>query len=195
MMWIVGLSAFCLSLLLFFCLRSQTNVTEGLKNPFKAIESLGKKVTQIPAAVGKVGDEVKKIPKSVEAIPKKILTPIEKQFLSFSKDLAFFKQAWLVVVLIFKSLFSYLECGFDMVVNLPRCWYYYALDLVGQLIYLPIRFVVWLFSLEEIENAIWDYVDEADDMVKEATGYTLIHYSDSIIKKCYSCKIKPMPKI
>lgn len=184
----------------YFCSKSETSGTEeGLKNPFDAIKNLGKQINKIPGSIADVGKEVKKLPKAVNSlgdeIPKKILTPIEKQFMSFTKDLAFFKAAWLIVVQIFKALFSYLECGFQMVKNLPQCWYYYALDLVAQLIYLPIRFAVWMFSLTEIEKAIWDYIEEADGMVHEATGYHIIHYSDDITKRCYSCKVTPMPRI
>lgn len=194
---------------MWFFLPVKKDIHEGIANPINAIKDLGKQIKEIPKIVKGVGDEIKNVGDEVQNIgdelksvsddvknmPKKILTPIEKKFEGVAKDLAFFKKAWLVVVRIFKALFSYLECGFDMVKNLPNCWYYYALNAFGNLLYLPIHIIVWAFSLSEIENAVWDYIEEADDMVHDATGFHFIDFPDSVTKKCYSCKVTPMPKI
>lgn len=121
--------------------------------------------------------------------------PIQFEHCWLLVHLAFFKDAWMIVVQIFKALFSYLECGFQMVTRLPECWYYYSLDLFAQLLYFPIRFLVWMCSISSLEKAIWDYIEDADEMVHDATGFHIVHYSDTITKRCYSCKVSPMPKL
>lgn len=186
-------------------------IEEGIKNPFNEIKKLGNKLNEIPKAITKVQKNVEEIPKQVTGvvkqvgklqsdvtsmatqIPNKILDPIEKEFIKFGKEFEFFRGVWRLVRDIFVSIFSYLECGYTMVKNLPDCWGYYALDLVGKILYIPIAFLVWMGSLGDIETAVWDYIDEADGMVFDTTGYHIIHFSPKITKKCYSCDVKKMP--
>ena len=95
---------------------------------------------------------------------------------------------------LFVSLFSYIECGFYKIINLPRCMGWYMLEVFGYIMYIPWAFFFWVCSLEYYEKQLWKIADQIDCFCYASTGYHVFHYSDSIIKKCYKCKIKPMPK-
>jgi hypothetical protein len=115
-----------------------------------------------------------------KSITKSILNPLTK----------FFKY----VADVFVSIFSYLECGAIKIATLPQCMGWYLLEIIGYILYIPFAFFFWLFSLQSIEKMIWDVLEDIDCFFHASTGYHLIHYSDSIIKKCYKCKLKKMPK-
>jgi hypothetical protein len=96
-------------------------------------------------------------------------------------------QAFLYIPAVFTWLGSYINCGMKFITNLNKCFGWYSLDALGNILYSPFRFLFWLFSLEYIENMLWGYVENLDCMVKKYTDYHLIHYSDSIQDRCYSC--------
>jgi hypothetical protein len=93
----------------------------------------------------------------------------------------------------FVSIFSYIICGFTRILTLPKCFGYYLLEIIGHILYIPFAFGFWLLGLGWLEKQIWDLIDKIDCAFYSATGFHLIHYSDTIIKNCYSCKIIPMP--
>jgi hypothetical protein len=95
---------------------------------------------------------------------------------------------------IFKWIGSYLEGGIRYLSNLNKCFGWYSLDAVGHILYAPIKFLFWLFSLQYIENMLWGYAETFDCMVKKYTGYHLIHYSDEIQNRCYSFCPDPFPR-
>ena len=88
-----------------------------------------------------------------------------------------------------------IKCGFNFIANLNNCFGWYFLDVIGKTMYVPIGFIFWLFDLQNIENMIWEYIEEIDCICKNLTGFHLIHYSDSINKKCYSCCCDNFPNI
>jgi hypothetical protein len=140
------------------------NYKEGKGNPFS-----------------KLGNSIKKNFKSAgKQITKNILKPITK-FFKYIGD-------------VFLSIFSYLECGAQKIGKLPQCMGWYLLEVLGHILYLPFAFFFWLFSLQSIEKMIWNVLEDIDCFFYASTGYHLIHYSDSIINKCYKCKLKKMPK-
>ena len=94
----------------------------------------------------------------------------------------------------FVSLFSYVVCGFYMVVKFPQCFGWYALEVLGHVLYIPFGFFFWVTGTRKIEKQIWNMIEQVDCFCYSTTGFHLIHYSDSIIKKCYSCKVKPFKK-
>lgn len=95
---------------------------------------------------------------------------------------------------IFKWIGSYLEGGIRYLSNLNKCFGWYSLDAVGHILYAPIKFLFWLFSLQYIENMLWGYAESIDCMVKKYTGYNLIHYSNEIQDRCYSFCPDPFPR-
>jgi len=99
----------------------------------------------------------------------------------------------------FKNYISaYLTCGLNKIFNLKTCIMYYILDTIGQMLYLPIRlviFIVYHFFGVDIQSAAdmaWDLADEVDtNIIQYVTGgYSLLHYPDNIIGTCYQCRDK-----
>ena len=103
-----------------------------------------------------------------------------------------------------------LSCLFTMFGNFSSCFFYYFLDIVGYILYLPFAIMFWLFrisietyysdcskdeypSIYNIEKEIWDLIYWVDCQVYDATGFHIFHYSEDIMKRCYSCSPGPFP--
>lgn len=90
-------------------------------------------------------------------------------------------------------LFSYLGCMGQYFVNLYKCIWIYFIDIIGKILYLPFRFILWssfyYLSLDmyPIEKVIWDFLEVLNGGFKSITGQHLIHFSDKIRGECYIC--------
>tara|TARA_B100000927_G_C16408379_1_gene446294 strand:- start:512 stop:1138 length:627 start_codon:yes stop_codon:yes gene_type:complete len=97
-------------------------------------------------------------------------------------------------------------CGVNGIVNLPQCFLWYMLDIAGRIIYLPFRITFWFLEylteieLTKIEKDVWCFLEEIDQYIYKpepdglGTGIHIIHFPDSVILKCYTCKSKfPKP--
>lgn len=162
------------------------NYKEGIKIP--GFDAIKKGVKQIPKIPKMAADKViKPMTKSFTKIGKSISSGFMKTIKMITK---FFKY----VGDVFLSIFSYIECGFTKIIKLPQCMGWYLLEVIGHILYIPFSFFFWLFSLQSVERMIWRIIEDIDCFCYTATGYHLIHYSDTILNKCYKCKIKKMPK-
>jgi hypothetical protein len=95
-------------------------------------------------------------------------------------------EAFLYIPKVFIWLGSYLTGAVRFIKNLNKCFGWYSLDVLGQILYSPYKFLFWLFSLQYIEKMLWGYAESIDCMFHKYTKYHLIHYSDSIQDRCYS---------
>jgi hypothetical protein len=114
----------------------------------------------------------------------------------------------------FPWLGQYIECAFSKIINLPNCFIWYALDTLAFTIYLPFRFLFWLLdtvfnlnsAVQNLEHDCWVMLDNLDEYVYSDktgrfgpglnTGFHIIHFPNSVMEKCYKCKISclsPMP--
>ena len=97
-------------------------------------------------------------------------------------------------------------CGVNGIINLPQCFLWYMLDIAGRIIYLPFRLTFWFLEylteieLTKIEKDVWCFLEEIDQYIYKpepdglGTGIHIIHFPDSVILKCYTCKSKfPKP--
>jgi hypothetical protein len=84
----------------------------------------------------------------------------------------------------------YSTCAFTLLINfftIP-CAFWYILDLVGRILYLPFLFIFWLLGLVEVVNQyIWGPIYIADEVFHDYTGFHFAHFPDNIMKGCYSC--------
>jgi len=88
-------------------------------------------------------------------------------------------------------------CSIQILMNFPSCFIYYAIEILGIILYLPARFIFWLFGMKSIEDAIWNGLYELDKQLYLATGghksddkcsgYHFLHYPCWIVDKCYRC--------
>ena len=88
---------------------------------------------------------------------------------------------------------SYLDCGMKMITNFGDCFFFYILEVVGQVLYLPFRIIMWVFitffsfSLYETEKQIWKSIYDLNDSLFPYLGFHIAHYSKSVRDKCYTC--------
>lgn len=88
---------------------------------------------------------------------------------------------------------SNLVCGLKLLTNFHKCFFYYLIDIVGQLLYLPIRITFWAFNaflninMYPIEKQLWDYVEIFDCFMFSYIGFHLTHYPQNVHDDCYNC--------
>lgn len=88
---------------------------------------------------------------------------------------------------------SYLDCGTKMITNFGDCFFFYIFEVFGQILYLPIRIIMWFlvtfFSLNvyEKEKDIWNNIYDLNDSLYPFLGFHIAHYSKSVRDKCYTC--------
>jgi hypothetical protein len=91
-------------------------------------------------------------------------------------------------------IFSYITCGVHYIQNLQRCVFFYIVDSLGQILYLPIRVLLWFMKsflyrdMYPIENLLWDYLEKGDQYIFKYTGVHISHYPKNIRDMCYNCK-------
>ena len=147
---------------------AERNITKGVN---RVADETNAAIDRAVAPLQKQLDEIPKLMKQSERkITKGINESTKEATRAFKVALRKFDGFVQFIVDVFASLESFLLCGLQKVVFLPQCWYYYALEMVGKLYYLPISFIVWLFSLQQIETLVWDALEEADSFVFELTS-------------------------
>jgi hypothetical protein len=88
---------------------------------------------------------------------------------------------------------SYLDCGTKMITNLGDCFFFYILEVIGQILYLPIRIILWILitflsvNLYESEKDTWNSIYKFNDTLYPYINFHIAHYPESIREKCYSC--------
>lgn len=96
---------------------------------------------------------------------------------------------------IFMWLYSNIKCGIKFIVNFPKCYKWYALEVLGLILYTPIAFFYWYFDRTDMEKTMWEHIEDLDCKFHSYTGYHLIHYSSAIVEKCYTCCTDDFPTL
>jgi len=96
----------------------------------------------------------------------------------------------------FKWLGEIIKCSIETIIGLPNCFIFYLFDIFIGTIALFIK-MVCSFSptLEKARKTTWKIITKLDKMINGVTGFHIIEYPKSIIKKCYKCKNKKMPTL
>jgi hypothetical protein len=116
---------------------------------------------------------------------------------TISRVFSIFKKVFMVFAFfgsVFTWCFANITCGLEMFMNFRQCFFWYLLEIIGQTLYLPIRFLVWLLGIKTWEKYTWDKIQAADCAFFDLTGIHVIHYSEDILKRCYKCNPGPFPK-
>jgi hypothetical protein len=88
----------------------------------------------------------------------------------------------------------FIQCGWYWFVNIKQCFFWYLLDTIGQILYLPFGILLWIFPiLQPPSDLFWNTLDDLDCLCFDATGFHFLHYSPTIIKNCYSCSPTEFP--
>lgn len=154
--------------------------------------------------LGPLEDIFKKAKQAFEVIPdrfKKFGKAFDKIFKGIGEEVeGVFDGVWsgFVNISVFIQylgifLFMYIECGVKMIENLHKCIFYYALQAVGQIFYLPFRIILWFFKqigadFYSLEKTIWDNVEWIDGNIFRYLGFHITHYTRSVRDQCYNCK-------
>ncbi len=88
---------------------------------------------------------------------------------------------------------SYLSCIIKILSNFIECAPFYIFDAIGQILYLPIRILLWLFStflaidLYSREKQVWAGLEKLDYELYPYIGFHFIYYPKHIRENCYVC--------
>ena len=88
---------------------------------------------------------------------------------------------------------TYLNCIIKILSNSLDCLPFYILDVIGQILYLPVRILLWVFNtflginLYSIEKNTWKGVMEFDNIIYSSTGFHIARYPKEIRDNCYTC--------
>jgi hypothetical protein len=86
-------------------------------------------------------------------------------------------------------------CGIHFLNNLGNCIFYYLFEMIGYIIY-TIMFVFPTYVIKSITgidligyvNQLWKMMNYLDNLFHSMSGMHFMHYPDSIVKQCYTCK-------
>ena len=88
---------------------------------------------------------------------------------------------------------SYLSCVIKILSNFIQCAPFFIFDVIGQILYLPIRILLWLFStfigidLYSREKQVWAGLEKMDYELYPYIGFHFIYYPKHIRENCYVC--------
>jgi hypothetical protein len=88
---------------------------------------------------------------------------------------------------------SWMMCLFKNIANMQTCLFYYLLEVAGQILYLPIRlllFTVYKLGLNfyPYETKFWNGMETFDRIFMNYLGFHITHYPKNIREQCYNCK-------
>lgn len=95
----------------------------------------------------------------------------------------------------FKAIGSHMMCGFGKIKSLPNCMQWYLGEVIGKIMYFPIKILVAFGKFQKFERMVWRQVEMVDRNIYRIFGFHVIHYPDYVVKDCYKCKnLTPFPK-
>jgi hypothetical protein len=123
-----------------------------------------------------------------------IFTASGEEFVAFGYALELgFNSISKMIVYIATYISNYIDCTFKILENFLDCVIFYVLDIIGQVLYLPIRIVLWVFKtflqldLYSIEKQTWEGLDDMDQYLFEIIGFKILQYPKHIRDNCYTC--------
>ena len=111
---------------------------------------------------------------------------------------------------VMKWLGQFSLCTYQMLANFNSCFFYFFLDIVGYVLYLPFSIMFYLFRsgietyysdckkkdyppIYTIEKDMWAAIYWLDCQIYDLLGFHVFHYSDEVLERCYKCKIGKFP--
>jgi hypothetical protein len=88
---------------------------------------------------------------------------------------------------------TYVGCGFKFFENFFDCIFYYIVDAVLYIIYLPMMIIIWAFKkvsidFTYIEERAYNGLKTLNDFLYPIIGFQIIHWPKPVREKCYLCK-------
>lgn len=104
-----------------------------------------------------------------------------------------FYEIGLLFAYIGEFITTYLECIVKMLVNLWSCFFYYIVEMFLQILYLPIRIMLWcskhIFGqdLYDREKQAFDGLYDMSYLMYKYTGYHFMYWPKPIRERCFVC--------
>jgi hypothetical protein len=123
-----------------------------------------------------------------------ILQGAGELFIGSLESLAFFVPDFFDgVFATFTFAITWMMCLFQNLSNMQTCIFYYLLEAIGQILYLPFRIFFWVcyqigFDLYPMETSFWDGIEKLDEIIMNYVGFHITHYPRNIRDQCYNCK-------
>jgi hypothetical protein len=158
--------------------KNKPTTKEGFKMPkFPSVNDITKPIKDpIQAQLKKIDG----LGKQIKGIEKNITKKITGGFNAITKQ----------IVGGFNAIFDWIKQGIAFLIFFPQCFLWYSIHIFGYVLYAPIAFFVWVFSIQSIEKLVFKYIEMADKLAHQATGVHLFHFSDNIQARCYFSKSK-----
>lgn len=129
-----------------------------------------------------------------------VMSGIDHIFLGIGEQLDLYIQAFELGVDETGTLFnysavflkSYLDCIEKFIVNLYKCFFYYIVDLLLKLMYLPVILILWIFSLfgfngYKTERRFWNTMKKVDAFFYQNLKFHILEFPESVKNDCYRC--------
>ena len=181
-------------------------VTDGITAIFKEIEKWFEEdvigffndaadavvsvVDEIVAEMEKLGPRIENIGVGLE----EIFLGIGYQFVELGEGIGeSVEGTGEVLYFSFEYIKTYLNCSIKFIKNFYKCVFFYIIDAIGKLLYLPVRILMWVmytfFRLDTygIEKQVWDGLENLDTIFFELFGVHIIYYPKKIRDDCYTC--------
>ena len=153
---------------------------------------------------GDIGRFIKKIGKIFSAIPKigqgafEVVGGVGQEIVSAPVGIYLtWVQAVIFIQTVFVFAFTNLNCAMRMMNNASYCAFFYILDVLGQMLYLIPRLIIFALNLvglpaSQWEKGIWDILEDIDKWCIDHIGIHIIHLPKSIRETCFNCRrLKP----
>jgi len=104
--------------------------------------------------------------------------------------------AWVITVVVFSG--TNIICFIELLGNFKQCILYYLLNIIFEILYIPVRIIIWILikigiiNLEPLIDKFSAFLEKIDQKIYKYSKFHIIHYPKSIREKCFVCKrLKP----
>lgn len=160
-------------------------------DPFKPLTDFGKNMEKGFGVFKEIGERLKRIKYGFDDIG----NGIKNEFKGLGDGLNIgVTDIGRLLEYVFIFTGSYINCGVHFLKNLKGCIFYYLMEALGQILYLPVRFVIWLLKVCKLGNMqpyadkLWTYVEKGDKLIYNYANMHISHYPKSVRQTCYVCR-------
>jgi hypothetical protein len=94
-----------------------------------------------------------------------------------------------------KKIIDYIVCGFNKIKTLPKCFFWYFLDIIYGTFYLFYSMLAFAVPpLKDAAKLLGEGIKMADNLINDMTGIHINRYPEDVMNMCYLCKPKEKKK-
>ena len=160
-----------------------TDIIDGIKEMIQTFK-------RIICFLGSVPTRIRNINAGFE----NIFNGINAEFDAIGKSFNMGVSSINVMALYIGELIStYVGCGFKFFENFFDCIFYYIVDAILYVLYLPIMIIIWAFKkvsidFSYVEERVYNGLKTLNDFLYPIIGFQIIHWPKPVREKCYLCK-------